>query len=51
MGRVLRVGIGEEIGDQRNEAGAARGLRQRPSRDRRDQEQPDVQPASFWARA
>ena len=38
MSRLLRVGVGEEIGDQRREAGAARRLRERPRRNRRDQQ-------------
>ena len=35
---LLRVGVGEEIGNQRRESGAPCARRQRPSRDRRDQQ-------------
>jgi hypothetical protein len=38
MRRALRIGIGEEIGDQWREAGATRRLRQRPRRDRRKEQ-------------
>ena len=38
MRRILRIGIGEEIGDQRREARAKRRLRERPARDRCDEQ-------------
>ena len=37
MSRRLRIGVGEEIGDERGKPCAPRGLRERSSRDARDQ--------------
>ncbi|HEX2449455.1 MAG TPA: hypothetical protein VHK26_14960 [Methyloceanibacter sp.] len=37
MGYLLRIDVGEEIGDERRVPGSPRGLRDLPSRDGRDQ--------------